>query len=171
MMVVMYLEILLFNKNGILEYTVDTEDDLTDISGNGTLAKLGKGNLNLVGDNSKFNGSVSLLDGRLSYNSGIDNNNKFITAGSYSIAQGAELYINNSNSDTVTVSNLNAYTESGFDFGSGDVIKEGKGTLNLIGDNSGFKGNLAIKSGNVTFTKDDNTSIFQVILILHQVQS
>ena len=144
-------------KNGILEYTVDTEDDLTDISGNGTLAKLGKGNLNLVGDNSKFKGSVSLLDGRLSYNSsGIDN--KFITAGSYSIAQGAELYINNSNSDTVTVSNLNAYTESGFDFGSGDVIKEGKGTLNLIGDNSGFKGNLAINSGNVTFTKDDNTS-------------
>lgn len=148
----------LINADGTLEYTVGTgEDNLTAISGKGTLSKLGDGNLNLVGDNSQFTGSVIVGDGRLSYTSG--NDNKFINANSYAIAQGAELYINNSTSDDVNVSNLSAYTdEENRNLGSGTVIKDGEGTLTLGGDNSGFEGALNINSGNVTFTKDNNTS-------------
>ena len=146
------------NADGTLEYTVGTGDyNLTAISGEGTLSKLGGGNLNLVGNNSQFTGSVMIGDGRLSYTSA-DNNN-FINADSYAIAQGAELYIKNSTSDDVNVSNLTAYIdEEGRDLGSGSVIKDGEGTLTLGGDNSRFKGALNINSGNVTFTKDNNTS-------------
>lgn len=144
---------------GTLEYSVgtDSDDNLTAISGEGTLSKLGAGNLNLVGDNSAFSGSVMIGGGRLSYTSA-DNNN-FINADSYAIAQDAELYISNSTSDSVNVSNLTAYTdEEGRDLGSGSVIKDGDGTLTLGGDNRGFEGALNINSGNVTFTKDNNTS-------------
>lgn len=146
------------NLDGTLEYTVGTGDDnLTAISGEGTLSKLGGGNLNLVGDNSQFTGSVMIGDGRLSYTSG--NDNEFINADSYAIAQGAELYINNSTSDDVNVSNLTAYIdEEGRDLGSGSVIKDGEGTLTLDGDNSRFKGELDINSGNVVFNKTADTS-------------
>ena len=143
---------------GTLEYSVgtDSDDNLTAISGEGTLSKLGGGNLNLVGNNSQFSGSVMIGGGRLSYTSADKNN--FINANSYAIGQGAELYINNSTSD-VNVSNLTAYIdEEGRDLGSGSVIKDGEGTLTLGGDNSRFKGALNINSGNVTFTKNNNTS-------------
>ena len=143
------------NADGTLEYTVGTGDDnLTAISGEGTLSKLGDGNLNLVGDNSQFTGSVMIGDGRLSYTSG--NDNEFINANSYAIAQGAELYINNSTSD-VNVSNLTAYTQ-GNTTSSGTVIKEGKGTLTLDGKNDTFEGTLDINSGAVTFNKEADTS-------------
>ncbi len=145
---------------GTLEYSVgtDSDDNLTAISGEGTLSKLGGGNLNLVGNNSQFTGSVMIGEGRLSYYTS-GNDNEFINADSYAIAQDAELYISNSTSDSVNVSNLTAYIdEEGRDLGSGSVIKNGEGTLTLSGDNRGFEGALNINSGNVTFTKDNNTS-------------
>ena len=147
------------NADGTLEYTVGTGDyNLTAISGEGTLSKLGGGNLNLVGNNSQFTGSVMIGEGRLSYYTS-GNDNEFINADSYAIAQDAELYISNSTSDSVNVSNLTAYIdEEGRDLGSGSVIKDGEGTLTLGGNNSGFEGALNINSGNVTFTKDNNTS-------------
>lgn len=149
----------IINENGTLEYIVTiNSDNLTAVSGNGTLSKLGSGTLNLTGDNSQFTGTVKIADGRLAYTS--DTDNKFINANSYAIAQGAELYIKNSTSDDVNVSNLTAYIdEEGRDLGSGSVIKDGEGgTLTLGGDNRGFEGALNINSGNVTFTKDNNTS-------------
>ena len=144
------------NPDGTLEYTVGSgEDSLTAVSGNGTLSKLGGGNLNLVGVNSQFTGSVMIGDGRLSYTSA-DNNN-FINANSYAIAKDAQLYINNSTSDNITVSNLTAYTQ-GNTTSSGTVIKEGKGTLTLDGKNDTFEGTLDINSGAVTFNKEADTS-------------
>ena len=142
---------------GTLEYSVgtDSDDNLTAISGEGTLSKLGAGNLNLVGDNSAFFGSVMIGGGRLSYTSADKNN--FIKANSYAIGQGAELYI--STSDSVNVSNLTAYTdEEGRDLGSGSVIKDGEGTLTLGGKNDTFEGTLDINSGAVTFNKKADTS-------------
>ena len=144
------------SADGTLEYTVGTGDDnLTAISGEGTLSKLGGGNLNLVGDNSQFSGSVMIGEGRLSYTSG--NDNEFINANSYAIAKDAQLYINNSTSDNITVSNLTAYTQ-GNTTSSGTVIKEGKGTLTLDGKNDTFEGTLDINSGAVTFNKEADTS-------------
>ena len=146
------------DPDGTLEYTVGSgEDSLTAVSGNGTLSKLGGGTLNLSGDNSAFEGSVEIAEGRLAYTSGAGN--KFINANSYAIAQGAELYIKNSTSDDVNVSNLTAYIdEEGRDLGSGSVIKDGEGTLTLGGDNRGFEGTLDINSGAVTFNKEADTS-------------
>lgn len=142
---------------GTLEYSVgtDSDDNLTAISGEGTLSKLGAGNLNLVGDNSAFSGSVMIGGGRLSYTSADKNN--FINANSYAIGQGAELYIKNSTSDDVNVSNLTAYTQDNTT-SSGTVIKEGEGTLTLGGKNDTFEGTLDINSGAVTFNKEADTS-------------
>ena len=146
------------SADGTLEYTVGSgEDSLTAVSGNGTLSKLGGGTLNLAGDNLAFEGSVGIAEGRLAYTSGAGN--KFINANSYAIAKDAQLYINNSTSDNITVSNLTAYIdEEGRDLGSGSVIKDGEGTLTLGGDNSRFKGALNINSGAVTFNKEADTS-------------
>ena len=93
--------------------------------------------------------------GRLSYTSADKNN--FINANSYAIGQGAELYIKNSTSDDVNVSNLTAYTQDNTT-SSGTVIKEGEGTLTLGGKNDTFEGTLDINSGAVTFNKEADTS-------------
>ena len=146
----------IINENGTLEYIVTIDsDNLTAVSGNGTLSKQGGGTLNLAGDNSAFEGSVGIAEGRLAYTSGAGN--KFINANSYAIAKDAQLYINNSTSDNITVSNLTAYTQ-GNTTSSGTVIKEGKGTLTLDGKNDTFEGTLDINSGAVTFNKEADTS-------------
>ena len=145
-------------ENGTLEYTVLTgNDNLTSISGSGILSKLGSGNLNLVGDNSIFNGSVQIVEGRLSYETSAGN--KFINANSYAIAEDAELYIKNSTAENLNISNLTEYVDkNNLSQGSGKVIKEGNGTLVLGGDNSTFDGTIDINSGSVNFTKDNSTS-------------
>ncbi len=148
----------IINENGTLEYSVLSGDDnLTSISGNGVLSKLGAGNLNLVGDNSSFNGGVQIGEGRLSYETSAGN--KFINANSYAIAEDAELYINNSTAENLNISNLTEYVDkNNLSQGSGKVIKEGNGTLVLGGDNSTFNGTIDINSGSVNFTKDNSTS-------------
>ena len=145
-------------ENGTLEYTVLTgNDNLKSISGSGILSKLGSGNLNLAGNNSLFKGSVQIGEGRLSYET--SSGNKFINANSYEIAENAELYINNTSSENVEVSNLAGYVDKNNQpKGSGKVIKEGNGTVLLAGDNSNFEGTLDINSGSVNFTKDNSTS-------------
>ena len=146
----------IINENGTLEYIVTiNSDNLTAVSGNGTLSKLGSGTLNLTSDNSQFTGTVKIADGRLAYTS--DTDNKFINANSYAIAENAELYINNSTSDSVTVSNLTAYAQ-GDTNSNGTVTKEGDGTLTLGGKNDTFEGTLDINSGAVTFNKEADTS-------------
>lgn len=153
-------------ENGTLEYEVGNalSDSLTAISGKGTLDKLGTGTLNLVGDNSGFEGIVDITGGRLAYTTA--DGSKFINAKSYNIAENAELYINNTTKDAVNnttedavnVSNLNPGDDENGQTGSGNVIKEGAGTLNLGGNNSNFKGTIDIDAGSVTFNKTDSTS-------------
>lgn len=145
-------------EKGTLEYEVGNalSDSLTAISGKGTLDKLGTGTLNLVGDNSGFEGIVDITGGRLAYTTA--DGSKFINATSYNIAENAELYINNKTEDAVNVSNLNPGDDENGQTGSGNVIKEGAGTLNLGGNNSNFKGTLDINSGAVTFERNKNTS-------------
>lgn len=144
--------------NGTLEYSVlSGSDNLTSISGNGGLLKLGSGNLNLVGDNSSFNGFVQIGEGRLSYQTA--DYNQFINAGAYSIAEGAELYIDNSTSDDINISNLTEYiNENNQSLGSGKVIKNGDGTIFLSGDNSDFDGTIDIDQGDLSFVKDSTTN-------------
>lgn len=145
-------------ENGTLEYEVGNtlSASLTAISGKGTLDKLGTGTLNLVGDNSGFAGTVDITGGRLAYKTADDS--KFINANSYNIAENAELYINNKTEDAVNVSNLNPGADEAGQTGSGNVIKEGNGTLNLGGQNAEFEGTIDINSGAVTFERNENTS-------------
>lgn len=145
-------------ENGTLEYEVGNtlSASLTAISGKGTLDKLGTGTLNLVGDNSGFAGTVDITGGRLAYTTA--DGSKFINANSYNIAQNAELYINNTTEDSVNVSNLNPGEDENGQTGSGKVIKEGAGTLNLGGQNAEFEGTIDIDAGSVTFNKTDSTS-------------
>ena len=146
------------NENGTLEYTVNTgSDNLTAVSGDGVLSKLGGGQLNLVGDNSTFTGSAMIADGILAYTTAKDS--AFINADEYMIANGAELLIENTENDTVNVSNLTEYVdENNVSHGYGTVHKTGAGSLNLGGQNAGFEGTIDIEEGSVTFNKTDSTS-------------
>ena len=145
-------------ENGTLEYTVNTgSDNLTAVSGDGVLSKLGGGQLNLVGDNSAFTGSAMIADGILAYTTAKDS--AFINADEYMIANGAELLIENTENDTVNVSNLTKYVdENNVSHGYGTVHKTGAGSLNLGGQNAGFEGTIDIDAGSVTFNKTDSTS-------------
>ena len=145
-------------KKGTLEYTVNTgSDNLTAVSGDGVLSKLGGGQLNLVGDNSTFTGSAMIADGILAYTTAEDS--AFINADEYMIANGAELLIKNTENDTVNVSNLTEYIdENNVRHGYGTVHKTGAGSLNLGGQNAGFEGTIDIDAGSVTFNKTDSTS-------------
>ena len=145
-------------ENGTLEYTVNTgSDNLTAVSGDGVLSKLGGGQLNLVGDNSAFTGSAMIADGILAYTTAEDS--AFINADEYMIANGAELLIKNTENDTVNVSNLTEYIdENNVRHGYGTVHKTGAGSLNLGGQNAGFEGTIDIDAGSVTFNKTDSTS-------------
>ena len=145
-------------KNGTLEYTVNTgSDNLTAVSGDGVLSKLGGGQLNLVGDNSDFTGSAMIADGILAYTTA--EGSAFINADEYMIANGAKLLIKNTENDTVNVSNLTEYVdENNVSHGYGTVHKTGAGSLNLGGQNAGFEGTIDIDAGSVTFNKTDSTS-------------
>lgn len=145
-------------ENGTLEYTVNTgSDNLTAVSGDGVLSKLGGGQLNLVGDNSDFTGSAMIADGILAYTTA--EGSAFINADEYMIANGAELLIENTENDTVNVSNLTEYIdENNVSHGYGTVHKTGAGSLNLGGQNAGFEGTIDIDAGSVTFNKTDSTS-------------
>ena len=145
-------------ENGTLEYTVNTgSDNLTAVSGDGVLSKLGGGQLNLVGDNSDFTGSAMIADGILAYTTA--EGSAFINADEYMIANGAELLIENTENDTVNVSNLTEYVdENNVSHGYGTVHKTGAGSLNLGGQNAGFEGTIDIDEGSVTFNKTDSTS-------------
>ena len=145
-------------KNGTLEYTVNTgSDNLTEVSGVGVLSKLGGGQLNLVGKNSDFTGSAMIADGILAYTTA--EGSAFINADEYMIANGAELLIENTKNDTVNVSNLTEYIdENNVSHGYGTVHKTGAGSLNLGGQNAGFEGTIDIDAGSVTFNKTDSTS-------------
>ena len=145
-------------KDGTLEYTVNTgSDNLTEVSGDGVLSKLGGGQLNLVGNNSGFTGSAMITDGILAYTTA--EGSAFINADEYMIANGAELLIENTENDTVNVSNLTKYVdENNVSHGYGTVHKTGTGSLNLGGQNAGFEGTIDIDAGSVTFNKTDSTS-------------
>lgn len=138
------------NENGSLEYSVvnnDTVDFTNTLSGDGIFNKKENGTLVLNNDNSGFTGTVKVSDGSLNYIT--SENAKFFSEEAKYVIDSA-LNLENTKDDTIT---LNSVT------GAGVITKSGtEGLLNLAGDNSGFNGELAIKEGIVSFTKDADIS-------------
>ncbi len=142
----------IISEKGTLEYTVNNmNDSLSDVSGEGVLTKLGNGTLNVIGDNHAFTGDVNIKEGILAYTSVENDNNELFDATAWAISEGASLYIDNGN-------DVNLNNVKGDENGSGDINKLGEGVLILGGDNSEFRGNLAINNGEVNFYKDENSS-------------
>ena len=133
----------LINSDGILDYTATEDGNLSNFSGTGSINKKGEATVTLTGDNSDFEGALSIKEGIISYTN--DEDNKYIT-GSTSISEGAALDVTTNAQTTDSIGQIS---------GNGDFYKNGEGNLNLTGDNSGFEGALSIKEGIISYTNDE----------------
>ena len=113
----------------------------------GRFIQSGSGNLILTdGDYSAFQGQVIVNSGTLSYIKD-STDTKYIAATTNTINSNAllDITINGDLQDSI-----------GQLAGSGSLNKNGTGTLNLTGDNSGFEGKLAIQQGTVSYINNEN---------------
>ena len=149
-------------ENGaVLDYTTTGDETVNgNISGNGTLNKNGSASMILKGDNSGFDGTVNINEGKILFNKTDDGQKYF--AGTTNI-QGELEY------------NLNVDETLGKITGNGTFTKSGNAELTINTDNSGFSGNAVVESGSMTFTDAtggkyfagttslNNDSVFNVI--------
>ncbi len=108
-----------------------------------TFIKGGSGTLNLSGVNSNMLGEFEIANGKVYYNQTATNS---FVGGSVNLSDKnsvLEMKIADI-TDITTIQSLQGVTGA-------SVIKEGSGTLELSGDNSGFAGNLSIYNGTVLF--------------------
>ena len=112
------------------------------IQGDGTFTKSGTADLNLSGDNSGFSGTVNISSGNMNYTQTADS--KYF-GGTTNISGGILNFENNLADENITIS-----------AGNGVLNKTGSETLNLVGDNSGYKGDINIKEGTLAFNDLNN---------------
>ena len=151
--------ILSFNKNGSdafisgnanissgaeLVFNLSQSETLAggQIQGEGTFTKSGSADLNLSGDNSGFSGTVNIASGNMNYTQTGDS--KYF-GGTTNISGGTLNFENNIADENLTISG-----------GNGVLNKTGSETLNLVGDNSGFTGDINIKEGTLAFNDLNN---------------
>lgn len=116
----------------------------------GTLDKTGAGTLFLNGNNANMLGTLKISDGEVYY--GADGSEDSFIGGSVNIADGAKLSMHINSGDNINPQTINNVS------GAGELVKLNLGTLNMTGDNSGFKGILSIDEGILAFTKNDTNS-------------
>ena len=142
---------LIFDTNGI-NSEISNITQSTEIGG--TFIKQGEGTLELTGDNeylTVFNGETEIKEGILNYIA--DNNTDSYFKGSTTISNGAALQATiNENVNNQTITNI--ISENA---GVGTFIKDGKGTLNLEGNNSTFSGSAQIKEGVLNYIANLDT--------------
>ena len=142
---------LIFDTNGI-NSEISNITQSTEISG--TFIKQGEGTLKLTGDNeylTVFNGETQIKEGVLNYIA--DNNTDSYFKGSTTISNGAALQATiNENVNNQTITNIISEND-----GDGTFIKDGKGTLNLEGNNSTFSGETQIKEGVLNYIANLDT--------------
>ena len=147
------------DKNGTLIF--DTKGINSEISNitqsteiGGTFIKQGEGTLKLTGDNeylTVFNGKTQIKEGILNYIADNDTDSYF--KGSTTISNGAALQATiNENVNNQTITNIISENAGG-----GTFIKDGKGTLNLEGNNSTFSGETQIKEGVLNYIANLDT--------------
>ena len=139
---------------GTLEYTAANAADLNNVlTGEGELNKKGTQTLTIKGDASGFNGTVDIDAGTVAYNT--NSGKLFGQQAKYEISDGASLDITtNADTDSVNIQNLS----SNGDNKTATINKNGKGTLNLNGDNSSYDAKLNIKGGSVAYENKEGNS-------------
>ena len=117
-----------------------------------TFTKSGAGILYLNGSNSGFNGTLDVTAGKLAYTA--DSTDDTFVTGGVKVNKNAvlDMTIGNENVVPQTLQNVTAGKD-----GSGTIIKNGAGQLNLAGDNSGFGGITQINSGTLYYLADSTT--------------
>ncbi|MGN0031100.1 MAG: autotransporter-associated beta strand repeat-containing protein, partial [Candidatus Gastranaerophilaceae bacterium] len=137
---------------GTLETEVaqDISTTVSNISGSGAFNKTGLGTLSLAGDNSEFIGTTNIENGILAFTTGIGN---FVGGITRIQTDGIlEYTVNNGDNDNITKIE-----------GVGTFKKLGGGTLNSIGDNSGFTGILDIQNGTLTYNTAEDSAFFNSV--------
>ena len=125
-------------------------------SADSTFNKTGAGTLNLNGNNEDFAGTFDISAGSVLYTA--DDENDTFVGGSVRMNQGTTLTMDiDSSSDIKTQIIQNV---SGGGDGSGGIIKNGAGTLKLLGANSGFGGSTTINGGSIVYRATDSSNSY-----------
>lgn len=128
-------------------YSVSDENTINSgLAGAGNFDKTGAGTLYLNGNNKYLTGTFKVSGGKVLYTAN-DANDSFV-GGPVNLVANLEMNID-SEIQNQTISNVS---------GAGNLEKTGAGTLNMTGDNSGYRGNLSIKEGVLAFTNANSNS-------------
>ncbi|MCX6953577.1 MAG: autotransporter-associated beta strand repeat-containing protein, partial [Verrucomicrobia bacterium] len=130
---------LAFNRSDALTYG-------GSISGSGTLTKLGAGTLTLTNTNS-FVGGTTISSGTLAIGSG---------------GTGGLIIGNVTNNATLAVNRSDAVSFGGIISGTGNLLKQGAGTLTLTGTNT-YSGTTRIAGGTVSISSAANLGSSDVV--------
>ena len=119
------------------------------IAGEGSIVKEETGTLNLSGNNSGFNGSMTINGGTVSFNKGSANDSYI--SGNTAINADGKLSYNLAVDETLTGGTIS---------GTGTFEKTGNANLTINGDNSGFTGTTNIEDGKIIFDKQTANDIY-----------
>ncbi|MBR6301205.1 hypothetical protein IKR55_00545, partial [bacterium] len=108
-----------------------------NFSGKGSVEKDGSKDLILTGSNNKLTGPVTVKDGAIVYNP--DNGTTYF-GGKTVLNEDGKLVVKTDKGTSISKVS-----------GTGTIDKRGSGELKLTGDNSGFNGDLDIRSGSLAF--------------------
>ena len=136
-------------QNGTLEFKLASEHNLVgynNITGDGLFKKTGTADLNISGSNSAFDGVFEAAEGTTNYIQSVADG---YFNGVTQIDNGAALVYTNTQDD-----HINGLT------GQGTFTKNGEGTANLSGNNSGFTGVANITEGSLNYNKTDANESF-----------
>lgn len=144
---------------GGVEYDLNNDFNFTPTSINtkgysARIIKSGTNTMNLNGDYSSLTGEIIANSGAIIY-SADDINDKFLTNSTTILNNNSQIMfdISSAAGDSQSAGNVKSNSTSA------QFIKTGDGNLNLVGDNSGFSGNVQINQGTLTFN-EDSTDIF-----------
>ena len=136
----------IYNTNGIDSTLSHNIEDLTQ-DAKGNFEKTGDRTLTLQGDYSNLTGAATISEGTLKY---VQNQGKYF-GGHTNVDENGTL-IFDTNGINSEISNITQSTVIG-----GTFIKDGKGTLNLEGNNSTFSGETQIKEGVLNYIANLDT--------------
>ena len=136
-------------SDGTLVYNLSADETLSgSIEGDGKFIKQGTANLTISGKNDGFTGGFELQQGNASY---IQTDGGSYFGGTTTLYDNTKLTYVNGSDDNIT--GLIGSSSSEF-------VKQGAGTLNATGDNSGFYGKVSIEEGILNYVQTDTSKYF-----------
>ena len=132
-----------------LVYNLAAEETVDgNIKGSGTFIKQGTSNLTISGKNDGFTGGFELQQGNATY---LQTDGGSYFGGTTTLYDNTKLTYVNGSDDNIT--GLIGSSSSEF-------VKQGAGTLNATGDNSGFYGKVSIEEGILNYVQTDTSKYF-----------